>query len=79
MDTTTSVVLTSVIVAVGQWSKKDGKITIKLVIGMMVLAIILAAMESGNEKLARQFAALILVGALLTNVVPITKKLGFSK
>lgn len=79
MDTTTSVVLTSVIVAVGQWAKKDGKITMKLVVGMMVLAVILSAMESGNEKLARQFAALILVGALLTNVIPITKKLGFSK
>lgn len=79
MDTTNSVVLTVVIVSVGQWAKKDGKISIKLVVGMMVLAIMLSALEQGNEKLARQFAALILVGAVLVYAVPITKKLGFAK
>jgi len=79
MDTTTSVVLTVVIVSVGQWAKKDGSISIKLVVGMMVLAIMLSALESGNEKLAKQFAALILVGAVLVYAVPITKKLGFAK
>lgn len=79
MDTTSSVVLTGVIVTVGQWAKKDGKISIKLVVGILFLAITLAAIEAGNEKLARQFAALILVGAALTYVVPITKKLGLAK
>lgn len=79
MDTTTSVVLTVVIVSVGQWAKKEGSISIKLVVGMMVLAIMLSALESGNEKLAKQFAALILVGAVLVYAVPITKKLGFAK
>lgn len=76
MDTTTSAVATVLITAAGQWAK--GKtISIKLVIGLMVLAISLAAMDSANEDLAKKFALLILVGALLTNVVPITKKLGF--
>lgn len=79
MNTTTSVVLTVIISAVGQWSKKDGSISIKLVIGMMVLALFLSALEDTQEKLARQFAALILVGALLLYVKPISKKLGFSK
>ncbi len=79
MDTTTSAVLTVVIVAVGQWAKKDGKISIKLVVGMMVLVLMLSALEQGNEKLARQFSALVLVTALLMNVVPIAKKLGYSK
>lgn len=79
MDTTTLTVLSVVIVTVGQWSKKDGKVSIKLVVGGMVLAIMLAAMDSANEKLARQFAALILVTVLLTYMIPIAKKLGFTK
>jgi hypothetical protein len=79
MDTTTSVVITVVIVAVGQWSKKDGKLSIKLVIGMMALTLMLSAIENSNEKFARQFAALILVAALLIYLVPITKKLGLNK
>lgn len=79
MDTTTTTVLTVVIVAAGQWAKKDGTISIKLVVGGMVLTLILSAMAATNEKLAQQFALLILVAALLAYAIPITKKLGFSK
>lgn len=79
MDTTTSVVAAVVIVAVGQWAKKDGEISIKLVVGMMFLAILLSALSSANEKLASQFAALILIGAVFTYFLPIAKKLGYSK
>lgn len=79
MDTTTSTILAVVIVTVGQWAKKDGKVSIKLVVGMMVLVLMLSGLEAGNEKLAKQFAALILVSALLMNVIPISKKLGFTK
>lgn len=79
MDTTSAVALTSVVVATGQWSKKDGHITIKLVVGGMVLAIMLSAMAASNQELADKFATLILVGALLTYAIPITQKLGFSK
>jgi len=79
MDTTTSVVLTTLVVFAGQWAKKDEGPSIKLVVGGMVLAIILSAMSQGNEKLASQFAALILVGALLMYIQPIAKKLGYSK
>lgn len=79
MDTTTTTVLSFIIVTVGQWSKKDGKISLKLVVGMMVLTLMLSALDSANEKLAKQFAALILVTVLLTYTIPITKKLGFTK
>lgn len=76
MDTTTSAVATVVITATGQWAK--GKpISVKLVVALMVLAISLSAMESANEELAKKFAVLILVAALMANVIPITKKLGF--
>lgn len=79
MDTTTSTVAAVLIVTVGQWAKKDGKISIKLVIGMMVLVLMLSMIGSANEKFAKQLSALILVGAVFTYFMPITKKLGLTK
>jgi hypothetical protein len=79
LDTTTSVVATSVIVVTGQWAKNNKGPSIKLVVGGMVLAVMLSIMSNGNEKLASQFGTAILVGAALTYVIPISKKLGFSK
>lgn len=79
MDTTTSVVLTAVVVGMGQWAKKDEGPSIKIVVGGMALAVMLSALSNADEKLASQFATLILIGALLVYVEPITKKLGFSK
>lgn len=79
MDTTTSVVATGIVVFTGQWAKKNEGPSIKLVVGGTVLAVILSAMSQANEKLASQFATLILVAALLTYVIPISKKLGYSK
>lgn len=79
MDTTTSAILSVVIVTVGQWAKKDGKISIKLVVGMMFLVLMLSALEGANEKFAKQFATLILVGAVFTYALPIIKKLGLTK
>jgi len=77
MDTTTSVVAAVVIVTAGQWAEEDGTVSIKLVVGMMVLAIMLSMLDSANEKLAKQFATLILVGAAFTYTLPISEKLGF--
>lgn len=79
MDTTTSVVLTGIVVFAGQWAKKDEGPSIKLVVGGMVLAVMLSAMSQSNEKLASQFALLVLVTALLMYVRPIAKKLGYTK
>lgn len=79
MDTTTSVVLTSLVVFTGQWAKKDEGPSVKIVVGGMVLAVMLSALSQGNEKLASQFASLILVGALLMYIQPISKKLGYTK
>lgn len=77
MDTTTSVLLTAIVVTAGQWAKKDEGPSIKIVVGGMVLAIMLSAMSQANEKLASQFSALVLVGAILIYIQPIVKKLGY--
>ncbi len=74
MDTTTSVFLTGVVVTIGRWS--EGKtLTIRIVVGAAVLAIFLSVLSNADEKLARGMAVLVLVTALLTYVLPITKKL----
>lgn len=75
MDTTTSVVATGVVVTAGRWSQ-DKDIPFRIFIGFGFLAIFLAVMASGNQKLAEQFGALILVAACMTYAVPIGKKLG---
>ena len=79
IDTTTAVVATGIVVFAGQWAKKDEGPSIKLVGGGTVLAVILSVMSQADEKLASQFAVLILVSALLIYAVPIAKKLGYSK
>lgn len=78
MDTTTSLVLTGGVVALGQWSQKKS-VSIRMFVGIGFVAIILAALNNANPKLASQFAALILVAALLMNVIPISKAFGFTK
>lgn len=79
MDTTTSTVIAVLIVAVGQWTKKDGAISIKLVVGLMVLVLMLSALGSVNEALAQKFAMLVLVTVIFTYFIPITQKLGLIK
>lgn len=70
MDTTTASVLTGAIAMVGHWVQ-DKKIPPKVFVGVGVLALSLAALSEVNEKLASQFAVLILVGAVLIYAVPI--------
>lgn len=75
MDTTTSVVATGLVVTVGRWADEK-QIKMSMFVGFGAVAIFLAIMQDANEKLAAQFAALILVSAVLIYGVPIGKKLG---
>ncbi len=79
MDTTTAAFATAVVVTAGQWAKEGKGPSIKVVVGMLFLAYFLSIMSAGNPKIASQFAVLILVGALITYTIPITKKLGLAK
>lgn len=79
LDTTTAAVATGVIVTVGQWAKKDEGPKIKVIVGMLFLAYFLSILAASNEKLASQFAVLILTGVIFVYAIPITKKLGFTK
>lgn len=74
MDTTTSVFLTGVIVTVGRWSQGKG-LTIRVVVGAVVLALFLSVLGNVDDKLGRGMALLVLLTAVLTYAIPITKKL----
>lgn len=78
MDTTTSVILTGGVVALGRWSK-DQKIEFRQFVGVGVLAIFIAAIANTNQQFAEQLALLVLIAALLVYVIPISKALGFTR
>lgn len=78
MDTSTSALLTGTIVTAGQWANGKG-ITARVVLGAMFLAIILTVLSNANEKLARQFGLLILVGAVFMYAPAITKSSKLAK
>lgn len=78
MDTSTSALLTGVVVTAGKWSSGDG-ISVRTVLGAIFLAIILTVMNEANEKFARQFGVLILVGAVFRYAPKIIEKTGLAK
>jgi hypothetical protein len=67
-----------IVVVAGRWAKGED-VSIKIVVGGTFLAVTLAVMSNANEQLASKFALAILVTVLLTYMVPIAKKAGFSK
>lgn len=70
-----SIALLTVAIVAGGNIATGKKITGKLVIGGLILAIGLAVMSEWREDLAKQFAYLILVGALLIHSVPVIQNL----
>jgi hypothetical protein len=78
MDATTSAVTTGLVVTVGRWSQGKG-MEARVAIGAGILAVILSVIENGHPDLAGKFGTLILVSALMAYMVPIAKKLGYSK
>jgi hypothetical protein len=76
MDTTTSVLLTGVIVAIGRWVN-DQKLTPRIAIGVVILALFLSLMGQSQPRLASRFAALILIVAVVGYAPSILDKLGY--
>lgn len=70
-----SIALLTVAIVAGGNIATGKKVTAKLIIGGLILAIGLAVMNEWNEKLATQFAYLILIGALLMHSVPVLTNL----
>lgn len=75
-------VVTAVVVAVmttlGRWARGKG-LTIDTVVGVVFLAVALAVIEAGNEKLARAFGTLIVVGVAFAHVPTLLNATGLVK
>jgi drug/metabolite transporter (DMT)-like permease len=78
MDAGSAVVGTGLVVALGHWSK-DEPLSIRNFVGVGVLAIGMAFLGQSNQQFANQFGTLVFVAALFAYLIPITKKLGFTK
>jgi len=75
MSTQAQVVGTGIIVLAGRWAN-DKPIDVSAAIGIGVYALGIAALSATNEKLATQFATLVLVGAGFIYIIPLADKLG---
>lgn len=59
-------ILVGLMTTLGRWAKGKG-LTIDTVVGVVVLALSLALIEQANEKLARAFGTLVVVGVALVH------------
>lgn len=78
MKTVTTVVGTGGIVALSRWSN-DKTIDARMVLGLSVLALGLAALTEANAPLAENLGTLVFVTALLLYGPTVVKGLGLSK
>jgi hypothetical protein len=74
-DTTTIALASTAIVVGGQWAQ-DKPLTPRVIVAGGFLAFSLALMDAFSSDLARGFAILILVIAMLAYGVPIVERLG---
>jgi len=89
MTTVASAIVATLIVIVGRWAQKK-PMEIRIVVGLMFMAIILAVVDQINEKFARALGMMVVVAALFLPpegingksepyLISIGKKVGFTK
>ena len=78
LGTTTAVVLTGITTA-GANLLDHKSVSPRQLIGLGLYAIIMAAFNEGNEKLAGQFAMIVLVGTFMLHLPKLVKGLGLDK
>lgn len=76
MNTTTSLIGTGVIVAIGKWAR-DEKLSVSIAVGVAGSAIILAIIHEADAELASQFALMIFLLAMFRYLPAIVEKLGY--
>lgn len=78
MNTKTTVVGTAGIVALSRWTN-DKPLDMKIVVGVLAVALALAVMTEVNAPLAENFGTLIFVTALLLYLPGVASGLGLTK
>lgn len=71
-------VVVGVLTTLGRWARGKG-LTIDVVVGVVVLAVTLALVETANEKLARAFGVLVVVGVGLAHADVVLNATGLTK
>lgn len=71
-------VVVGVMTTLGRWARGKG-LTIDVVVGVVVLAVTLALIETANEKLARAFGALVVIGVGLAHAPIVLDATGLTK
>lgn len=77
MNTTTAVVGAGTLALAGHWTQGKG-LSIKIAIGVAVLAICLSILSQANEPLARKMGVMLLLAAALAYLPPIAKGLNLN-
>jgi Ca2+/Na+ antiporter len=78
VNTTTTVIGTAGLVALAKWTN-DQQITMDQVIGILVVAFVLAVSTEVNDAFARQFGTLIFITAVLLYGPKVAQGLGLAK
>lgn len=76
MNPVATAIISGALIVAGKWARNQAP-TIQNAIGVAGIALGLALLEEANEKLARAFAALILVSLTIVHLPTIVKSLGF--
>lgn len=66
MNAGSAFALTVAVVALGRWAR-DTRLEPKVILALGFIGLVIAVLKEGNDKFARQFATLILVGAVAMN------------
>lgn len=78
MTPVTAAVVVGIMTTLGRWARGKG-LTIDTVVGVALLAVTLALIDTANEKLARAFGALVVVGVAFAHVPTILDATGLVK
>lgn len=78
MNPVMAAVVVGLMTTLGRWARGKG-LTIDTVVGVTFLAVALALIETADEKLAKAFGTLIVVGVAFAHVPVILDKTGLVK
>lgn len=78
MSPIVAAIVVGVMTTLGRWARGKG-LTVDTVVGVVVLALALAVIEQGNEKLARAFGLLVVLGVALAHAPIVLDATGLTK
>jgi hypothetical protein len=78
MTPVVTAVVVGIMTTLGRWARGKN-LSIDLVVAVVVLAVTLALIDTANEKLARSFGTLIVIGVAFAHIPTILDATGLGK